>query len=93
MRWVIDDYLGTIDPGNRDASAHLWGLRRGEQTFRIAVYISGTAMEVDNKALPPDVAQAKWTNGKSVVTNVLSLDEPPIEVMVSTDGVRFSLPD
>jgi len=92
-RWLIDAYLGPFSAGRRDASAHLWQIARGDETFRIAVYISGTVLESSSEGLPPEVAAAKDTNGRSVVATLLALDEPPPEVMASTSGIRFSLPE
>ena len=43
--------------------------------------------------LPREVAQAKATNGRSVVGTLVALDDPPGEVMVSTAGVSLTLPD
>ena len=92
-RWVIDDYRGLISQGRYDASAHLWRLVRGDESYEVAVYISGTALESANEGLPPEVAAAKTTNGRSVLATLLSLDEPPPEVSVTTTGIRFSLPE
>jgi TIR domain-containing protein len=92
-RWTIDSDLGPVNAGNRDAVAHLWEIARGEETMRIAVYISGTAVASDNAALPQEVAQAKETNGRSVVATLLALDDPPREVMVSTAGIGWPLPE
>jgi hypothetical protein len=46
-----------------------------------------------NDTLPSDVVSAKETNGRSVVTSLLSLDEPPAEVMVSTAGIGWPVTD
>ena len=60
---------------------------------RIQVFISGTALASDNEHLPREVAQAKDTNGRSVVQTLVALDEPPDQVMVSTSGISLTLPD
>jgi hypothetical protein len=46
-----------------------------------------------NEGLPPEVAEAKETNGRSVISTLLAIDEPPSQVMVSTIGVSLTLPD
>lgn len=91
-RWVIERYLGTV-PVRRDADAHLWRIKRGDDTRPIQVYISRTAIASEDAYLPQDVAQAKATNGRSVVVNLLALDDPPEEVSVSTAGVSLTMPD
>lgn len=91
-RWSIDADLGKV-PVRRDADAYLWGIARGDESARVTVYISRTASASDNEALPREVVAAKETHGRSVVTSLLSLDEPPSEVMVSTAGIGWPVTD
>lgn len=91
-RWSIDAAMGKVAVP-RDADAYLWGIRRGDETARVTVYISRTAMLSDDDALPGEVSEAKRTSGRSVVVNLLSLDDPPPEVMVTTVGVSWPLVD
>jgi TIR domain len=91
-RWTIAADLGPMSAGRRDADSYLWEIRRGEETRRIQVFISGTAMRLENDVLPPEVAQAKETNGRSVVATLLALDDPPEEVMATTAGISLALP-
>jgi hypothetical protein len=91
-RWLIETSMGMADAGRRDAVSYLWRIRRGEDTKRIQVFISGTAMESANEYLPQEVAQAKETSGRSVVANLVGLDDPPEQVMVSTAGVSLTMP-
>jgi len=92
-RWTIDADYGQVSAGSRDAVSYLWQVKRGEETRRIQVFISGTAMESNNAGLPQEVAQAKETNGRSFVATLLALDDPPQQVMVTTAGVSLTLPD
>jgi hypothetical protein len=92
-RWTIDANFGQVDPGSRDAVAYLWQIRRGDETRRIQVFISGTAMAVLNESLPREVADAKETHGRNVVVTLLALDDPPDKVMATTAGIRLTLPD
>ena len=92
-RWTIDANLSPVSPGRRDAIAHSWLLARGDETFEVVVYISRTAFQSDDGGLPSEVVAAKRTNGRSLVTTLLSLDEPPGEVMVSTAGIRWPVTD
>ena len=92
-RWTIDADLGPVGVGSRDAVSYLWQIARGDETRRIQVFISGTATSVDNDHLPSEVANAKETNGRSVVASLLALDDPPSQVMATTAGIRLTLPD
>lgn len=92
-RWTINADLGPVGVGSRDAVAFLWQVERGDETRRIQVFISGTAMSVDNDRLPGEVAHAKETNGRSVVASLLALDDPPSQVMATTAGISLTLPD
>jgi hypothetical protein len=91
-RWVIDGERGTVDV-RRDAVAYLWQVRRGDKTRPILVYISRTAVASADEHLPREVAQAKATNGRSVVVTLLALDDPPEEVSVTTAGISQTMPD
>ena len=86
-RWAIDDYLGKMST-RRDAVLHLWQIRRGDETERVEVFITASAI-ASTEGLPAEVVDAKTTNGRSVVTTLLALDEPPPSVMVSTVGVSW----
>lgn len=92
-RWMTGRELGEIDAGNRDAVAYQWDITRGEETRRIKVFISGTAMASHNETLPQEVVDAKTTQGRSVVATLVALDQPPLEVMVTTVGTSWPLPD
>ena len=83
---MIDSDLGTV-PVRRDAVAHLWRITRGDDARPVQVYISRTAIASANEHLPKEVAQAKATNGRSVVATLLALDDPPDEVFVTTAGI------
>jgi hypothetical protein len=90
---MIDADMGQVDAFGRDAVVYLWQIRRGDETLRIQVFISGTAMAVSNESLPREVVEAKESNGRSVVVTLLALDDPPDKVMATTAGIRLTLPD
>jgi len=92
-RWTILRDLGRGAPQRRDAISYLWEIGRGDETRLIEVFISGTAMAVPNEHLPPEVAEAKETNGRSVVATLLAMDDPPEEPTVTTAGISHALPD
>ena len=92
-RWTIDADLGEVDAFGRDATAYLWQIRRGDETRRIQVFISGTAMAVSLESLPREVVEARESVGRSVVVGLLGLDDPPDKVMATTVGISLTVPD
>jgi hypothetical protein len=80
-----------VNSGGRDATAYLWSIQRGEERRPVTVFISRTAMASANEHLPEEVAAAKNTSGRSVLSQVVGLDEPPSQVGVSTAGVSFGV--
>jgi hypothetical protein len=50
-------------------------------------------MEVANEGLPQEVVAAKETRGRSVLSTLVALDDPPREVLLTTAGVSLTLPD
>jgi hypothetical protein len=92
-RWTITADLGKVPAGRRDAVCYMWQIGRGKETQMVEVYISGTAMASENEYLPVEVAHAKETNGRSVVTTLVGLDEPPRQISVTTAGISHTLPD
>jgi len=91
-RWTIDENHGKVSAGNRDAESFLWKIRRGDETRDVQVYISRPAMASSNEHLLQEVAQAKETEGRSVVAALLGVDDPPREVSVTTAGVSMTMP-
>ena len=89
--WTIQGTGRVIPPSGRDATGFAWTLRRGEKARRVIVWISGDVMASRDAGLPRDVAQAKRTKGGSVARSLLRLESPPLEVLVSTYGIRWEL--
>jgi hypothetical protein len=92
-RWLVVGSDGEVSSQGRDATAYLWWLQRGEERKPVTVFISGTAMASSNDHLPEEVAAAKNTRGRSVLSQVVGLDDPPTQVSVTTAGIGFGLPD
>ncbi|MGH2763550.1 MAG: toll/interleukin-1 receptor domain-containing protein [Thermoleophilaceae bacterium] len=92
-RWMVVADHGQVSAGRRDAVAYLWEVQRGQETRRITVYISGTAMASDDGGLPGKVVAAKNTRGRSVLSTLVGVDDPPREVMATTAGISLTLPD
>jgi hypothetical protein len=92
QRWTIAENLGKVSAGNRDADSYLWEIRRGDQTEQVQVFISRTAMASSNDHLPQEVAQAKESEGRSVVATILGVDDPPHQVSVTTARISMTMP-
>jgi hypothetical protein len=92
-RWMVMTGFGEVDSGNRDATAYCWEIQRSEEIRRITVFISGTAMRSADERLPSEVVAAKNTHGRSVLSTLVGLDEPPRQVMVTTAGISLTLPN
>jgi hypothetical protein len=92
-RWLVVGSDGEVSAQGRDATAYHWWLQRGEERKPVTVFISGTAMASANEYLPNEVAAAKNTHGRSVLSQVSGLDDPPKQVSVSTAGIGFGLPN
>jgi hypothetical protein len=91
-RWTLGSDLGSI-PVRRDGKARLWEIRRGDETRRIQFFVSGTVLESSDEGLPPEVAEAKRTEGRSAVMSVLAMENPPEDVVALSTGISFTLPD
>lgn len=91
-RWMLSGDLGSFAV-NRDGNARLWEIRRGDETRRIQFFISGTVLSTDDEHLPPEVAEAKISEGRSAVMSVLAMENPPENVVALSTGISFTLPD
>jgi len=49
-------------------------------------------MESADEGLPQEGVAAKSTHGRSVLSTLVSLDDPPRQVMVTTAGISLTLP-
>jgi hypothetical protein len=92
-RWFVVRDSGKVPAGRRNADAYLWEIQRGDEIRQIVVYISGTAMASEDGGLPQEVVAAKNTHGRSVLSGLVGLDDPPAEVMATTAGISLTLPD
>lgn len=91
-RWLVVAYNGTM-PTRRDVVAYNWTIQRGDEQREVVIYISGTAMVVDDRGLPEEVVAAKNTQGRSALASIVGLDEPPTEITVTTAGLSLTGPD
>lgn len=91
--WAIEGQATAVPSSGRDADGFAWTLRRGDDTHRIVVWISGSAMASGDSGLPREVVQAKQTKGRSVLGALVGQENPPVEVLVSSYGVRWERVD
>jgi hypothetical protein len=87
--WSIEGHAHAVASQGRDGTGYAWRLRRGDETRSVVVWISGSVMASSPAGLPPEVAEARRTKGRSALATHLRGDEPPAEILVvNTDGVR-----
>jgi len=91
-RWLVVADEGRVDAGARDATAYLWRIQRGPERRPVTVFISGPAIESADEHLPQEVVASKATRGRSVLSSLVGLDDPPRRVMVTTAGVSLTMP-
>jgi hypothetical protein len=85
--WIVTgggDRMST----RRDAVSFIWTIERADERHDIAVYISRTVLASDDEGLPPEVARAKATNGRSVAESLADVDDPPKELLVTSVGIN-----
>ena len=93
LPWVTKGQVTALPSSERDADGFAWKLRRGDETRSIVVWISRSAMASADSGLPAEVVQAKRTRGRSVLGDLLGLDNPPGEVLVYSHGAQWESPE
>lgn len=89
LRWAIEGQATAVPSSGRDARGFAWTLRRGDEARTIVVWVSRSAMASADSGLPPEVVQAKRTEGRSVLGDLLGLEDPPGEVLVFSYGAQW----
>lgn len=90
MTWEIESGGERVNPGGYDGWIWLWRLRKSDDPERrhsVSVGISGTALSMDETALPPRIVIARETEGRSEVEQVLEWPDPPDEITVGSQRV------
>lgn len=90
MGWEIEGGNERLDPVGYDGWVWRWRLRHDLDPKRresIIVRISGTAMSMADEVLPPRVAVARETEGRSEIEQVLGWPIPPDEIRVDSQRV------
>jgi len=94
MTWRLQPASGPY-PGpweGKDAVSWVWEIYRDDQTRRVLVEVSGTAMAMGDEYLPVETAQARATSGRSEVEKVVDLDDPPHRISLGSTGYLDSTP-
>jgi hypothetical protein len=88
MPWELRETSGPhVAPWEgRDATAWIWEVYQHDESRRVIVEVSGTAMAVAAEYLPRETAEARATEGRSEVEKVLQLVEPPRRITLGTLG-------
>lgn len=88
MAWHLEDRSGPYGAPweGRDSTVWVWELYRDDQSRRVVVEVSGTAMAVADEFLPAVTAEAKQTNGRSEIEKILEQPEPPRRISLGTTG-------
>jgi hypothetical protein len=75
-----------------DGITHVITVRRDDETRKVRVWVTGSARAADPRRLPPDVAEALRTSGRSTLRGELRKEDPPAHVIVSATSVDYRLP-
>lgn len=86
--WGIVRGPEPVASGGRDAKGWTFTLERDAEQRRLLVWISGTAMATASEFLVPSVLEARETEGRSAVEDVLDWCEPPTEISCYDAGVN-----
>ena len=75
-----------------DGTTHVITIKREDETRKVRVWITGSALASDPRTLPLDVAEALRTSGRSVLRGELRKPDPPEHVIVSTASIERRVP-
>jgi hypothetical protein len=78
-------------PTSRDAAAYRFEIGRGNERRKITILISRSALQSEDHGLPAEIVEAKRTSGRSALGALISIDDPPDAVLVTTAGVRWPI--
>ena len=89
MGWEISANLGRHVRTGVDGAGWLWEITRGEQSARVVVEISGTALLSDPLRLAEDTRNALETDGRTELLKILDLDDPPLVIRCGPTGCSY----
>jgi hypothetical protein len=87
MAWEVAGQIGPHTEPGYDGSGWLWELHRDGEARRVLVLVSGSALASEH-VQPEDTAEAIRTEGRSEVSRVAALDDPPRIVKCSSTIVE-----
>ena len=90
--WLVKGEPRETFPGFRPGVLWVWSIEREDEKRTIAVHITNEVLTAAKSELPPNVALAKETNGRSFAALLSVQDDPPKEVMVMTTGLLDRMP-
>lgn len=90
MSWVVSGQVGPHAEPGYDGHGWLWELtQEGRPARRVFVQVAGTVWAVHAAGGPgiaPETVEAIATEGRSVVEEILTADEPPRMISCTTHG-------
>ena len=90
--WRFADTRSYSDLPGWDGVAHVITIRREDETRKVRVWITASATSSDPLSLPPNVAEALRTSGRSVLRGELHKPDPPLHVIVSATSIDQRVP-
>jgi hypothetical protein len=82
---IVTDEPEDVSDFERDASRWLWEIERGEERRQIEVMLTMPSVASDNPLA--EVRDARETRGRSALERYLNDDDPPRQILVSTNGI------
>jgi hypothetical protein len=86
--WRLEDRSGPYSApwDGKDAVGWIWEIYRDDESRRVRVDVSGTAMAIADEFLPMETAEARRTHGRSEVEKILEAPNPPRRISLGTTG-------
>jgi hypothetical protein len=82
---IVGDEPEDVSDLNKDASVWLWEIEReGERRY---VEVTITLPSLANIGVPSSVRSARESRGRTAVEAYLNEEEPPWQILVSTQGI------
>ena len=75
-----------------DGTTHVITIKRDDETRKVRVWVTGSAQGADPLTLPPHVAEAVRTSGRSALRGELGKADPPEHVVVSATSIERRVP-
>jgi hypothetical protein len=90
--WRFADTRSYSDLPGWDGIVHVITIRREDEMRKVRVWITASAHSSDPLSLPPQVADALRTSGRSVLRGELRKHDPPMHVVVSSTSIDHRVP-